>query len=154
MSEIKIRFAQENETDKILYFIRKIAEYEKMESEVEATEEILHASIFERHEAEVLFVSYNGEDAGFAVFFQNFSTFVGRAGIWLEDLYILPEYRGKGCGIALFNRLAEIACERGCKRFEWCCLDWNKQGIDFYLAHGAKPMSDWTTYRLGIGKER
>lgn len=150
MSDINIRFAKEEETGKILFFIKKIAEYEKMEDEVEATEDVLRASIFERHEAEVLFVSCDGKDVGFAVLFQNFSTFIGRAGIWLEDLYVLPEYRGKGCGAALFDKVADIARERGCKRYEWCCLDWNKPSINFYLSRGARAMSDWTTYRLSI----
>ena len=109
MSKINVRFAQESETEKILFFIKKIAEYEHMEDQVEATAETLHRSIFERREAEALFVSLDGEDVGFAVFFQNFSTFVGRAGIWLEDLYVLPEYRGKGCGEALFSYLAGVA---------------------------------------------
>ncbi len=148
MSKIEVRFAKESETEKILFFIKKIAEYEHMEDQVEATAETLRQSIFVRREAETLFVSLDGEDVGFAVFFQNFSTFVGRAGIWLEDLYVLPEHRGKGCGEALFTYLAKLAKERGCKRFEWCCLDWNTPSIEFYRAHGAKPMSEWTTWRL------
>ena len=152
MNKIEIRFAKESETEKILYFIKKIAEYEHMEDQVEATAETLRKSIFERREAEALFVSLDGKDVGFAVFFQNFSTFVGKAGIWLEDLYVLPEYRGKGCGEALFSYLAGVAKERGCKRFEWCCLNWNQPSIEFYRAHGAKPMSEWTTWRLS-GKE-
>ncbi len=152
MSIIEVRCAKESETEKILFFIKKIAEYEKMEDQVEATSETLRQSIFERREAEVVFVSLDGKDVGFAVFFQNFSTFVGRAGIWLEDLYVLPEYRGKGCGEALFSYLAQLANERGCKRFEWCCLNWNTPSIEFYRAHGAKPMSEWTTWRLN-GKE-
>lgn len=148
MSQITIRFAEKTEADKILFFIKKIAEYEKMEDQVTATEQTLKESIFDRHEAEVLFVLFDEKEVGFAVFCQNFSTFVGRAGIWLEDLYVLPEYRGKGCGAALFKRLAEIAKERHCERYEWCCLDWNKPSIEFYKAHGAKAMDEWTTYRL------
>ena len=93
-------------------------------------------------------MSEDGEEDGFALFYSNFSTFIGRSGLYLEDLFVKPEHRGKGYGKALFSEVARIANERGCKRMEWCCLDWNKPSIDFYLSMGARPMSEWTTYRL------
>ena len=104
--------------------------------------------LFEKKKAEVLFAVKDGEEIGFALFFHNFSTFLGRAGIYLEDLYVKPEYRGNGYGKALLQELARIALERGCGRLEWWCLDWNQPSIDFYLAMGAEPMKDWTVYRV------
>jgi len=145
---IRIRFAQPGEEKTILSFIHKLAEYEDMSSDVVATEELLHEWIFEKQKAEVLFAEMDGKQVGIALFFHNFSTFLGRAGIYLEDLFVLPEYRGKGCGTALLKRLAQITMERGCGRLEWACLDWNKPSIDFYLSLNAKPMDEWTTYRL------
>lgn len=143
-----IRFATENDTELILDFIKGLAEYEKMENEVVATPEILKEWIFEKKKAEVIFALDNGKEVGFALFFHNFSTFLGRSGIYLEDLFVLPEYRGKGHGKALLIELAKITVERGCGRLEWCCLDWNKPSIDFYLSLGAKPLDDWTIYRM------
>ena len=143
-----IRFATPEDTDLILDFIRQLADYERMGDEVVATPELLHEWIFERQKAEVIFALENGVEVGFALFFHNFSTFLGRAGIYLEDLYVKPEYRGKGYGKGLLAQLARIACERGCGRLEWCCLDWNRPSIDFYLSLGATPMQDWTTYRI------
>ena len=119
-----------------------------MLDEVVATEELLTEWLFERKIAEVIFAVEDGVDVGFALFFHNFSTFVGRAGLYLEDLYVKPEYRGKGYGKALLKKLAQIAVERNCGRMEWTCLDWNKPSIDFYLSVGAVPMDEWTTYRL------
>jgi len=119
-----------------------------MADEVVATEELIKEWLFEKKKAEVVFAVENGAEVGFALFFQNFSTFLGRAGIYLEDLYVLPECRGKGYGKALLKQLAKIAVERGCGRLEWWCLDWNKPSIDFYLSLGAEPMSDWTVYRI------
>ena len=148
MCDFSIRFATEHDAEKILFFIKSLAEYEKMSSEVVATEELLREWIFEKKKAEVIFAVENGKEVGFALFFHNFSTFLGRAGIYLEDLFVIPEYRGKGYGKALLSELARITLERGCGRLEWCCLDWNKPSIDFYLSLGAKPLSDWTTYRL------
>lgn len=148
MSDFSIRFATEHDAEKILFFIKSLAEYEKMSSEVVATEELLREWIFEKKKAEVIFAMENGKEVGFALFFHNFSTFLGRAGIYLEDLFVMPEYRGKGYGKALLSELARITLERGCGRLEWCCLDWNKPSIDFYLSLGAQPLSDWTTYRL------
>ena len=142
------RFAEEKDCGLILTFIRYLAEYEKMADQVVATEDLLREWIFEKNKAEVLFVCEEGKEVGFALFFHNFSTFLGRAGIYLEDLFVLPEYRGKGYGKALLKRLARITIERGCGRLEWACLDWNRSSIDFYLSLGAKQMSDWTTYRL------
>ena len=145
---IRIRFAQPGDEGTILGFIRGLAEYENMSDDVVATEELLREWIFEKQKAEVLFAEMDGKEVGIALFFHNFSTFLGRAGIYLEDLFVLPEYRGKGCGKALFTRLAQITVERGCGRLEWSCLDWNRPSIEFYLSLGAKPMDEWTVYRL------
>lgn len=146
--QIDIRFAQPGDEAVILEFIRGLAAYENMSDDVVATEELLHEWIFEKQKAEVLFAVADGKEVGIALFFHSFSTFLGRAGIYLEDLFVLPEYRGQGCGTALLKRLAQITLERGCGRLEWACLDWNKPSIDFYLSLGAKPMDEWTTYRL------
>ena len=142
------RFAKESDCALILTFIRALAEYEKMEDQVVATEALLREWIFEKQKAEVLFVCEGEREVGFALFFHNFSTFLGRAGLYLEDLFVLPEKRGHGYGKALLRKLAEIAVERGCGRLEWSCLDWNQPSIDFYLSLGAVPMNDWTLYRL------
>ncbi|MBR3869372.1 MAG: GNAT family N-acetyltransferase [Clostridia bacterium] len=148
MNELSFRYAEEKDTELILFFIKSLAEYEKMSDEVSATPELLKEWIFEKKKAEVIFPVVDGKEIGFALFFHNFSTFLGKAGIYLEDLYILPEYRHKGYGKRVLKKLASIATERGCGRLEWCCLDWNKPSIDFYLSLGAEPMSDWTTYRI------
>lgn len=148
MSCFEIVFATENDCAEILNFINLLAEYEKMQNEVVATEDLLKEWIFEKKKAEVIFAVEDGKKVGFALFFHNFSTFLGRAGIYLEDLFVLPEFRGKGYGKVLLQKLAAIAVERGCGRLEWACLDWNKPSIDFYLSLGAKPMDIWTTYRL------
>ncbi|MBR6784774.1 MAG: GNAT family N-acetyltransferase [Clostridia bacterium] len=140
--------ATEKDCGEILRFINELAEYEKMSDEVVATEELLREWIFEKQKAEVIFAVEDGRKVGFALYFHNFSTFLGRAGIYLEDLYVMPEFRGKGYGKALLKELARIALNRGCGRLEWACLDWNKPSIDFYLSLGAKPMDIWTTYRL------
>ena len=148
MADTTFRFAEEKDCALILGFIRGLAEYEKMLDQVVATEDILREWIFEKGKAEVLFVCEDGKEVGFALFFHNFSTFLGRAGIYLEDLFVLPERRGKGYGKALLKRLAQIAVERGCGRLEWSCLDWNQPSIDFYLSLGAEPMDEWTIYRM------
>ena len=142
------RDAERKDIPLILQFIKEIAAYEKMSDEVIADEATLEAWIFDKEKAEVFFAMEDGKEIGFALYFHNFSTFVGRGGIYLEDVYIRPEYRGKGYGKAILKRLAAIAVERGCGRMEWVCLDWNQPSIDFYLSLGAKPMSDWTLYRL------
>ena len=145
---MNFRFAKREDTNLILYFIKELALYEKMLDEVVADEKTLEEWIFDKQKAEVIFVTENEKEVGFALFFHNFSTFLGRAGIYLEDLFVLPEFRGRGYGKALLKKLASIAVERGCGRLEWWCLDWNKPSIDFYLSLGAEPMSDWTTYRI------
>lgn len=119
-----------------------------MLDEVVADEKTLEEWIFDRQKAEVIFALEDGVEVGFALFFHNFSTFLGRAGLYLEDLFVLPEHRGKGYGKVILKKLASIAVERGCGRLEWWCLDWNKPSIDFYLSLGAQPMSDWTVYRI------
>jgi GNAT superfamily N-acetyltransferase len=143
-----IRYANIDDIDKIIYFIKELAVYEKMQDEVVTNKELVKKWIFDLRIAEVLFVMEQNKEVGFALFFHNYSTFVGKAGIYLEDLYVLPNYRHKGYGKALIKKLASICIERECGRFEWCCLNWNKPSIDFYLSLGAKPMDDWTTYRL------
>ena len=143
-----IRKAEAEDCGVILRMIRALAEYEKMADQVVATEDLLREWIFEKKKAEVLLVSEEGVEVGFALFFHNFSTFLGRAGIYLEDLYVLPAYRGKGYGKALLKRLAQIALERGCGRLDWQCLDWNQSSIAFYRSVGAVALEDWTTYRL------
>ena len=148
MNRMEIRFATEQDTALILNFIKGLAEYEKMSDQVVANEELLREWIFEKKKAEVIFALENGKEVGFALFFHNFSTFLGRAGIYLEDLFVMPEYRGRGHGKGLIRELARITVERGCGRLEWCCLDWNKPSIDFYLSLGACPLDEWTTYRL------
>lgn len=149
MSEkLTFRYAKRNDIPLILQFIKELAAYEKLINEVVTDEKTLEEWIFDKQKAEVLFAVVDGGEIGFALFFHNFSTFLGRAGIYLEDLFVKPEYRGKGYGKAILIKLAAIAVERGCGRLEWWCLDWNKPGIDFYLSLGAEPMSDWTVYRL------
>ena len=148
MDKLQFRFAEEKDVALILHFIKDLAEYEKMLHEVVATEELLKEWIFKKHRAEVIFALKDGTEVGFALFFHNFSTFLGRSGIYLEDLYVKPEYRGNGYGKSLLKKLAQIAVERGCGRLEWWCLDWNKPSIDFYLSLGAEPMDEWTTYRI------
>lgn len=144
----KIRFANENDLALILDFIKQLATYEKMLDEVVATEELLREWLFVRKVAEVIFIMEDDVEVGFALFFHNFSTFLGKAGIYLEDLFVKPEYRGKGYGKALIKKLASIAIERGCGRLEWSCLDWNQPSIDFYLSLGAEAMDEWTVYRV------
>ena len=148
MEQLSFRYAQEKDTALILKFIRELADYEQMLDEVIATEELLQEWIFEKKKAEVIFALEDEKEVGFALFFHNFSTFLGRAGIYLEDLYVRPESRGKGYGKGLLKKLAQIAVDRGCGRLEWWCLDWNRPSIDFYLSLGAEPMKDWTAYRI------
>lgn len=143
-----IRKAVREDAELVLDFIKGIARYEKMENEVEAKVEMIEEQLFDKGRAEVIFAMENDREVGFALFFHNFSTFVGRSGLYLEDLFVLPEYRGRGYGKALFLELVRIARERNCGRMEWVCLDWNKPSIDFYRSMGAVPLDEWTTYRL------
>ena len=142
------RFAAAEDCSLILDFIRQLAAYEKMADQVVADEALLREWIFDRGKAEVLFAMEGDREVGFALFFHNFSTFLGRAGMYLEDLFVLPEYRGRGYRKALLRKLGAIAVERGCGRLEWSCLDWNRPSIDFYRSLGAVPMEAWTTYRV------
>ncbi len=142
------RSAVREDTKLILQFIRELAAYEKMPDQVTATEPVLEEWLFDRKKAEVLFILTDGVEIGYALFFHNFSTFLGRAGIYLEDLYVRPEHRGCGYGKALLTEVAKIAVRRGCGRMEWNCLNWNRPSIDFYLSLSAVPQSDWTLYRL------
>lgn len=145
---VEFRFATRKDCGLVLEFIKRLAAYEKLESEVVATPELLEEWIFEKQKAEVVFALEEGKEVGFALFFHNFSTFLGRAGVYLEDLFVLPEYRGRGHGKGLLRKLAQITLERGCGRLEWCCLDWNAPSIAFYKSLGAVPMEEWTIYRL------
>ena len=148
MEKTEFRYAEEKDVPLILQFIKELADYEKMLDEVVATEALLKEWIFEKKKAEVIFAMEDGCEVGFALFFHNFSTFLGRAGIYLEDLYVKPEFRGKGYGKGLLKELARIAVERGCGRLEWWCLDSNHPSIDFYRSIGAVPMDEWTVYRI------
>ncbi|MGN0915570.1 MAG: GNAT family N-acetyltransferase [Succinivibrio sp.] len=145
---VEFRFATREDVPLILQFIKELASYEKLENEVVADEKTLELWLFDRKKAEVIFAVVGNEIAGFALFFHNFSTFLGRSGIYLEDLYVKKEFRGQGIGSAILKELARITIERGCGRLEWWCLDWNKPSIDFYLSKGAKKMDEWTTYRV------
>ncbi len=148
MGDFSIRFAAREDIPTILGFIRALAAYEKMEDQVIADETLLETWIFEKRKAEVLLAFEGGTPVGFALFFHNFSTWLGRAGIYLEDLFVLPEYRGRGYGKLLLKRLARIAVQRGCGRLEWACLDWNEPSIAFYKSVGATALDEWTTYRV------
>lgn len=148
MQQFTIRQATTEDVHIILSFIKELAEYENMSEQVVATEELMKEWLFEKKKAEVLLAMEGDTAVGFALYFYNFSTFLGRAGIYLEDLFVKKEYRGKGYGKALLKELARIAVSQGCGRLEWCCLDWNQPSIDFYLSLGAVPMDDWTQYRV------
>lgn len=149
MNELTFRMAVPGDEHTILDIILDLARYEKLEHEVVATPELLREWLFEKEKAEVLLAEADGTVVGSALFFHNFSTFLGRAGIYLEDLFVRPEYRGRGYGKALLQKLASITVERGCGRLEWSCLDWNQPSIDFYTKRmHAVPMDGWTVYRL------
>lgn len=148
-NEFTIIKAAEKDIPTILFFIKKIAEYEKLEDQVTATEEILRESLFGNEKsAEVIIAYENNVPVGYAVYFYNFSTFLGKKGLYLEDLFVLPEQRGKGYGKALFEYLIRFAKEQGCGRFEWCVLNWNTPAIDFYKTFGAVKMDEWSIFRL------
>ena len=148
MNTFTIRPARPDEAGLVLAFIKKIAEYEKCSDEVVADEDTIRHSLFVEHSAEVVFGEENGTVVGFALFFHNFSTFVGRKGLYLEDLFILPEKRGRGYGTALLKYLADLAVKRNCGRMEWICLDWNENALSLYRSIGAIPMDEWTVQRL------
>lgn len=148
MSNLSIRPAGEDETGIVLEYIRRIARFEKLEHQVETTEELLYDALFVKKYAEVVLAILDGKPIGFALFFHNFSTFVGRPGLYLEDLYIDEEYRGKGYGKKVFLHLVSLAKERNCGRMEWTALNWNRNAIDFYHSLGAIAMDEWTTFRL------
>lgn len=148
IDEFAIRSAVPEDTALILQFIKALADYEQMADQVVATEELLTEFIFRQHKAEVILGFYQQEPVCFALFFHNFSTFMGRPGIYLEDLYVKPEMRGKGLGTALLSYLEDLAQERDCGRLEWACLNWNEPSIRFYKQLGAKPMEEWTVYRI------
>ena len=143
-----IRKATREDVPLILDFIHGIARYEKMEDDVQVTEDMLRNWVFDRQIAEVVFAMEEDEEVGFVLYFHNYSTFVGKAGLYIEDLYVKPEFRGKGYGKALFLYLAHTALQRGCGRMEWTCLNWNKPSIRFYRSMGAVPLDDWRVYRL------
>ena len=145
---MEIRKAVRKDVPLIMALIRGIAEYEKMGADVHATEEMLAEWLFDKGIAETVFVVEDGKEVGFALYFHNFSTFVGKGGLYLEDLFVLPEHRGKGYGKALFLHLVDTARKRNCGRMEWVCLNWNQPSIDFYRSMGAIPLDEWTTFRL------
>ena len=146
--KLTFRYAERKDTPLILQFIKELAEYEKLADQVVADKATLEEWLFDKKKAEVIFAMVAGQEIGYALFFHNFSTFLGRAGLYLEDLFIRPQYRGIGYGKALLKKIASVAVERKCGRLEWWCLDWNKPSIDFYLSLGAQPMSEWTSYRV------
>jgi len=146
--QFTIRPAEEADVKLILQFIKGLGEYEKLSHEVVATEQKLRKTLFKQKMAEVIIGEYGGEPVGFALFFHNYSTFLGQAGIYLEDLYIIPEMRGKGFGKSMLKHIAKLAVERDCGRLEWACLDWNEPSICFYKGLGAKTLNDWTVYRV------
>ncbi|BAE85464.1 GNAT family N-acetyltransferase [Desulfitobacterium hafniense] len=148
LDDFKLRFAEVDDAALILEFIRELADYENMLPEVIATEDVLRESLFERKMAEVVIGEYKNRPVAFALFFHNFSTFLGRPGIYLEDLYVKPDMRGKGIGKMMLAFLAQLALERNCGRLEWWCLDWNEPSIQFYKQLGAVPMDEWTVYRV------
>jgi len=152
---ILLRFAEEKDTSIILEFIRGLAEYEHLLDTVKINEADLKNYLFEKKLIEVVIGEYDGTPAGFALFFHNFSTFVGKPGIFIEDIFVKPEFRGRGLGKIFFSFLAKIAAERRCGRLEWSCLNWNKPSIEFYKKQGAQALDEWTVYRItgdGINK--
>ncbi len=149
MSDFRIAPARPDDVAEILRLIRALADYEKLSHEVVATEDGLRETLFgERAVGETLLAFAGGRPVGFAIFFSNLSTFLGRAGVYLKDLFVEPEFRGRGIGRALLQAVAKIAVERNCGRMEWSVLDWNAPSIDFYRSVGAKPMDEWTIFRL------
>jgi GNAT superfamily N-acetyltransferase len=149
LTDLRIEPATERDVPVVLSLIKALAEYERMARDVVADEALVHASLFgAAPSAEVVLARVGAEPVGFAVWFHNYSTFLGRRGLYLEDLFVMPEWRGRGIGRALLVHLAKVAVERKCGRLEWSVLDWNEPAIRFYRSLGAKPMNDWTVYRL------
>lgn len=146
--QVTIRFAEQKDLSLILELIKELAVYENMLDEVVATEDSLKENLFDKKMAEVIISEYRNEPVAFALFFPNFSTFLGKPGLYLEDIYVKPEMRGKGIGRKIFTFLANLTRERNYGRLEWVCLDWNKPSIQFYEKMGATPMDDWTTFRM------
>ncbi|GHU70654.1 N-acetyltransferase [Spirochaetia bacterium] len=144
----RLRFASAEDAELVLEFVCLLAEYEHLLDQAQATVEDFRKYVFEEKKAEVIIVEYDGQPAGFALFFHNFSTFLGRPGIYIEDLFVKPEFRGRGLGKLLLAFIAHLATERNCGRLEWSCLDWNEPSIAFYKSQGARPMSEWTAYRV------
>ena len=152
ITQCTLRTSTEADIPLLLAFIRELAQYEKLLNEVTATEESLRESLFgARRSAEALIADWEGKPAAFAVFFHNFSTFLGRPGLYLEDIYVKPELRGKGIGGTILAYLAKLAAERGCGRVEWAVLDWNAPALKFYRSIGAVPMTEWTVHRVAGG---
>lgn len=146
--EITFRYAESKDIPLILQFINKLAEYEKIAQDVHATEALLYEWMFEKQRAEAIIAAADGKDIGFALFYQTFPAYLGKGGIYIDDLYIDSEYRGKGIGRKLFGHVAEIALERGCGRLEWCCLNWNNSSMEFYRSLGALPLDECTVFRM------
>lgn len=147
-NSITIRKAQRSDVSLVFQFVCELAQYEKMESEVVTNEAMLEEELFDKGSAEVIFAMVDGKEVGFALFFHNFSTFKGKRGLYLEDLFVRPEYRGRGCGKSLLSELIRIAKERKYGRVEWMCLDWNTPSIEFYRSMGAVQMDDRRLFRL------
>ena len=148
LEDLSIRFAGKEDVGIILKFIKDLADYENLSPMVVATEELLEEILFNQKKAEVIIAEYQQLPVAFALFFHNYSTFLGRSGIYLEDLYVASEMRGKGIGSRMLSFLAKLALERKCGRLEWACLDWNKPSIEFYKQLGGAPQEDWTVYRV------
>ncbi|MDI6453310.1 GNAT family N-acetyltransferase [Peloplasma aerotolerans] len=146
--QFKIRFAHEDDAELILNFIKSLAVYEKMENDVVATIESIKDSLFHKKQAEVIIGEENGQPVGFALFYHNYSTFLGKANLFLEDLFVYESYRNKGYGKQMLSYLAKIAVERNCDRLDWWCLDWNTPSIEFYEKMGAKQLNQWTVFRI------
>ena len=149
---ITYREAGKGDAPLIAEFIRAIADYEKLSDEVKVTDADIDRWVFEENLVNVIFAQVDGKDVGFALYFYNFSTFTGQPGLYLEDLFVYPEWRGHGLGLGLLKQLDAKAVEKGCKRMEWVCLDWNTPSIGFYRGLGARPMDEWTLYRIAPGK--
>lgn len=143
-----IRYARREDAGTIEGLIREMARFEKLEDQLVLTSESLERSLFDQQKADALLLEVDGRAAGYAIFFENFSTFEGRAGLYLEDIFVAPGFRKQSLGKALFKAVAAEAVRRGCPRLEWACLDWNQNAIDFYLSLKAQPLDQWTVYRL------